>query len=737
MASYSAIPLQYLNPGHFHEEINSGEIDPKIRAKVASQRVSGGSFDGSSDTKLPRTQNSPRRAGYGRLASAWWQEIVSFLFAAACFVAIAIILAKYNGQEQPDWKYSLNLSTLVAILSTLLRTSLVVVVEEIVGQLKWLWYKTTRPLRHLSDFDQAARSPWGSLLLPFRIKRVNLALLGALIVVLSLAIGPFTQQAIKNVSCETDLPFDKSGNSNTSRSTAKIPIAHQVLGSSATRYGAGLWSMASDVKGAIVNGLSDPTGNLSAVSAVCGTGNCTFPDYSSAGMCSKCIDVTSLITEVLFNQTNSHSSVPFSNLTLPNGLSIGNSPSDQPSQWLNISTDSNLEWAQISDSAMLAGLSASIYNFTLLQITDANCSITVNSTNKFGTVSYNYDCPQHGKNFSPGWRNYGFLATSCAIFPCAKTYHSNVTNGVLDEQVLAEVPLLEDLSQPASAVPDQVAFKSPCVVEGQSYDLSNISKVPSLHRSFNTTEINGKNVTVPSECFYSVSGIWSRALTLFLGTTLAGFCYLPDTNGYPMNIDPRYRTAVRCATDFFSQTATADSWWLQELFNNGNATFGSVETSVDAIASAVTNKIRTFGSNWDGSQGFATGSSTRTTICTQVDWPWLIFPAILLALTLFLLIIIALRTIFGHGDVPIWKSSLLPLIFASKEPFTAKSGDLRDIDDAADDTLVELKRKGDEWQFTRPDGATSSGFDADNSGMHAHHHHHHHDWPGPSSNAFL
>lgn len=285
--------------------------------------------------------------------------------------------------------------------------------------------------------------------------------------------------------------------------------------------------MTADVKGAIVNGLSNPTGDFSAVTPLCGTGNCTFHEYSSAGMCSKCTDVTSLITEVLFNQTDSDSSVPFSNLTLPNGLSIGNMTSDQPSQWLNISTDTDLEWAQILDPAMLTALSASIYNFTLLQITYANCTITINSTNEYGAASYNYNCPQRGKRFSSGWKNYAFLATSCALFPCVKTYHSDVTNGILDERVLNELPLLQDPSQPASDTPDQVAFNSPCLVDGQRYDLTNISKVPSQHRSFNTTNIDGNDVTVPSECFYSVSGIWSRALSLFLGATLAGFCYLP------------------------------------------------------------------------------------------------------------------------------------------------------------------------------------------------------------------
>lgn len=208
---------------------------------------------------------------------------------------------------------------------------------------------------------------------------------------------------------------------------------------------------------------------------------------------------------------------------------------------------------------------------------------------------------------------------------------------------------------------------------------------------------------------------------------------------------------MRCAADFFSQSAV-DSWWLQELFNNGNATFESVENSIDAITTAVTNKIRTFGSDWDGSQALATGTSTRTTICTQVrkdhtrdyihsndyrqvDWPWLIFPAVLLALTLFLLMIIVLRTMLGHGDVPIWKSSLLPLIFASKGSFMARSGDLGDIDDAAEDTLVKLERTGDKWEFAQPDGATSSGYDVNNQVRHEARHHH--DWPGPSTSAFL
>jgi hypothetical protein len=107
----------------------------------------------------------------------------------------------------------------------------------------------------------------------------------------------------------------------------------------------------------------------------------------------------------------------------------------------------------------------------------------------------------------------------------------------------------------------------------------------------------------------------------------------------------------------------------------------------------------------------------------------------LLALTLFLLIIIALRTIFGHENLPMWKSSILPLIFANAGSFQARSGDLGDIDDAAEQTIVKLQQKGDNWEFARPDGAVSSGFDANDPARHEHHHRL--DWPGPSTSAFL
>lgn len=56
----------------------------------------------------------------------WIWEIVSLLVAVCCLVAIFTILAQFDDKEQPEWPYAstLNLSTLIALLATVLRSML-------------------------------------------------------------------------------------------------------------------------------------------------------------------------------------------------------------------------------------------------------------------------------------------------------------------------------------------------------------------------------------------------------------------------------------------------------------------------------------------------------------------------------------------------------------------------------------------------------------------------------------
>lgn len=64
------------------------------------------------------------------LLTAWWREVVSLAIATAAFIAIIVTMVKYNKKEQPTWKHAINLNTLIAILSTLLRACMVLVIEE-------------------------------------------------------------------------------------------------------------------------------------------------------------------------------------------------------------------------------------------------------------------------------------------------------------------------------------------------------------------------------------------------------------------------------------------------------------------------------------------------------------------------------------------------------------------------------------------------------------------------------
>lgn len=64
------------------------------------------------------------------LLKTWWIELLSLVAAIAALTAIVATLAKYNKKEQPAWRFAINLNTLIAILSTILRACMAVVAEE-------------------------------------------------------------------------------------------------------------------------------------------------------------------------------------------------------------------------------------------------------------------------------------------------------------------------------------------------------------------------------------------------------------------------------------------------------------------------------------------------------------------------------------------------------------------------------------------------------------------------------
>jgi hypothetical protein len=64
----------------------------------------------------------------------------------------------------PQWPSGITLNTAVAGFSAIIKAALIMPVSEGISQLKFLWFRRTRTLADLEDFDNASRGPWGSLL---------------------------------------------------------------------------------------------------------------------------------------------------------------------------------------------------------------------------------------------------------------------------------------------------------------------------------------------------------------------------------------------------------------------------------------------------------------------------------------------------------------------------------------------------------------------------------------------
>jgi lipopolysaccharide export LptBFGC system permease protein LptF len=105
-------------------------LNPRGSGPRESEEVSA--FD-QNQPKISSQDTQTPQYGFTVLAIGWWKEIASLLVAVLALIAIALILSMYNRQEQPAWKYSLNLSTLTAILSVLLRVAMVIIAQEVMA----------------------------------------------------------------------------------------------------------------------------------------------------------------------------------------------------------------------------------------------------------------------------------------------------------------------------------------------------------------------------------------------------------------------------------------------------------------------------------------------------------------------------------------------------------------------------------------------------------------------------
>ncbi|KAF9878741.1 hypothetical protein CkaCkLH20_03641 [Colletotrichum karsti] len=128
----------------------------------------------------------------------WYWDFAGATVAVICMVLVAVTLSKADGIPLETWPLRISPNTIVAVLTTIARTALLVPLGSSISQLKWrhLILKA-RPLEHLQIFDGASRGPWGStLMIQHLLFQSKLACALSLVTIITLGISPSTQQII-------------------------------------------------------------------------------------------------------------------------------------------------------------------------------------------------------------------------------------------------------------------------------------------------------------------------------------------------------------------------------------------------------------------------------------------------------------------------------------------------------------------------------------------------------------
>ncbi|KAF2964038.1 hypothetical protein GQX73_g9532 [Xylaria multiplex] len=234
----------------------------------------------------------------------WYLEVIGLLLTLAAFISLLAVLKKVDNQPLFTWDFPFSVNTVVSSLSIITKTPLAFAVGSCLGQGKWSWFtKRSGPLSGFAAFDDASRGPLGCIALLWWLRSRHWASLGAWVTLLLLGVDPFWQAVI-----QYDGKLVLTGNNDSSILTSRqlsvgdwyyqSTVIADYHGDSDVYKSYSLYpdtGISATLLIAVVN--SSASGPTQPPGTSCRTGNCTWPLYTTLGVCNTCFDVTEQVTK--------------------------------------------------------------------------------------------------------------------------------------------------------------------------------------------------------------------------------------------------------------------------------------------------------------------------------------------------------------------------------------------------------------------------------------------------------
>ena len=556
----------------------------------------------------------------------WLFEIISWLVSAVCMGAVIIIYARISGKEMV---HSERLLTLVSIFGKIASAALIVPTSEALGQLKWNWFQKSNAMWDFEIFDKASRGPWGAALLLFRTKGRSLAALGALLIVLLLAIDSFFQQV---VTYPDGWALENSSSS--------IPIVRNYQPPFQTFFQAGIEMGQTDrftlslIQSYFYGNGSQPVlfgnGTRPDIPLSCPSSRCEWPEYDTLATCSSCKEVSESldITYACLNTTIEWSANwegPLADVPYPNGTVCGH--------FLNITSSAPILLsgyvAQAQEYTNTTGEALLVRTIPLADF-DTRDPYYGNGSISFKHIRYpifDFLVASAINGTESVYRNESPTVHECSLSWCVHRMKSSYMWGVYSEEILSTYLNIATNHTPW-----------PWFVKDQWFAyLTNITlEVPALEPRGPGFVNSSTTYSVWNETAFMIMAVWD-------------------------DFFPSYYTAHNTMSKpiLRFKNFAAGPWTRPLNFNPWSAP-NNVTRHMESLASSLTNALRSNA----GTNLMLSGDAYNITKFVHINWGWLAFPLVLLILSLVFLVATIVKT-SRETEIGLFKSSALPTLIYS------------------------------------------------------------------------